>query len=75
MEHAAPQDPDTFPFVLLGNKVDKESDRKVKTTDAKAWCKENGDMPYYETSALENISVDQAFIEMAKMALKREANN
>jgi hypothetical protein len=44
--------------VLLGNKVDKESDRKVKAADARAWCKENGDIPYYETSALENISVD-----------------
>lgn len=32
-------------------------------------------MPYYETSALENISVDQAFIEMAKMAIKRESQN
>jgi len=59
--------------VLIGNKVDKESDRKVKASDARAWCKENGDMPYYETSALENISVDMAFIEMAKMAIKRES--
>lgn len=47
----------------------------MKAQDAKAWCKENGDMPYYETSALENISVDNAFIEMAKMAIKRESQN
>lgn len=32
-------------------------------------------MPYYETSAKENISVDDAFIEMAKMAIKRESEN
>lgn len=32
-------------------------------------------MPYYETSAKENISVDDAFIEMAKMAIKREQEN
>jgi Ras-related protein Rab-7A len=55
--------------------VDKENDRKVKNTDAKQWCKENGDMAYYETSAIENISVDNAFIEMAKMAIKRESLN
>jgi hypothetical protein len=32
-------------------------------------------MPYYETSAKDNISVDDAFIEMAKIALKRESDN
>lgn len=32
-------------------------------------------MPYYETSAKENISVDDAFIEMAKMAIKRDTDN
>jgi hypothetical protein len=32
-------------------------------------------MPYYETSAKENVSVDDAFIEMAKMAIKRESEN
>jgi len=52
-----------------------EADRKVKSSEAKAWCKEHGDMPHYETSAKENISVDEAFVEMAKMALKRESEN
>lgn len=75
VEHAAPPDPNSFPFVLIGNKLDRESDRKVKTSEAKAWCKEHGDMPYYETSAKENISVEEAFVEMAKMAIKRESEN
>jgi hypothetical protein len=30
-------------------------------------------MAYYETSAKENIAVDDAFIEMAKMAIKRDS--
>ena len=30
---------------------------------------------YYETSAIEGISVNEAFVEMAKMAIKREASN
>ena len=30
---------------------------------------------YYETSAIEGVSVNEAFVEMAKMAIKREANN
>lgn len=32
-------------------------------------------MLYFETSAKEGVSVNEAFIEMAKMAMKREANN
>ncbi len=31
MEHASVNDPSSFPFVVLGNKIDKESDRKVAT--------------------------------------------
>ena len=32
-------------------------------------------MPYYEASAKENISVEEAFVEMAKIAIKRESEN
>ena len=60
---------------MIGNKVDREVDRKVKTVEAKKWCQEFNDIGYYETSAKENVSVDDAFIEMAKMALKRDNEN
>ena len=73
IEHAGPDDPKTFPFVLLGNKLDRENERKVETKKAQQWCKENNDMLYFETSAKDGISVDDAFVEMAKMAMKREA--
>jgi len=46
----------------------------VQASTVRQWCRENGDIPYYETSALENISVDNAFVEMAKLALKRESS-
>ena len=36
------------------------------------WAKENNDMMFYETSALEGTSVEAAFIQMARAALKRE---
>ncbi len=75
LEHAAPTEPNGFPFVLLGNKIDREAERRTQETKAQQWCKSNGDMPYYETSAKENVHVDEAFIEMAKMAIKRESQN
>jgi hypothetical protein len=61
--------------VVIGNKLDKESNRQVQAATVRQWCRENGDIPYFETSALENISVDNAFVEMAKSAIKRESSN
>lgn len=74
LQNAGPNDPQTYPFVVIGNKLDKEANRQVQSATVKQWCRENGDIPYYETSALENISVDNAFVEMAKLALKRESS-
>ncbi len=71
LEHSAPEDPEHFPFVLLGNKVDKEPERQISSLKATEWCKANGDMPYFETSAKESIAVDEAFVQMAKNAVKR----
>ena len=39
---AGPRDPENFPFVVLGNKVDKENERRVTTNKAKQWCKSKG---------------------------------
>tara|TARA_B110000285_G_scaffold29564_1_gene29963 strand:+ start:407 stop:751 length:345 start_codon:yes stop_codon:yes gene_type:complete len=75
IENAGPDDPKSFPFVLIGNKVDKESERKVAAAKAQAWCKENNDMLYFETSAKDGVHVNEAFVEMVKMGIKRESEN
>jgi len=64
----APKDPENFPFVLLGNKVDRDSDRKVPTAKAQTWCKNHGDIPLFEVSAKGNTMVDDAFQVIAKSA-------
>jgi len=33
-----PQNSDTFPFLVLGNKVDMEENRKVSTMDGRKFC-------------------------------------
>ncbi|ORZ20700.1 vacuolar biogenesis protein [Absidia repens] len=72
---ASPRDPDEFPFVLLGNKVDvEESKRMVSPKRAMAWCQSKGNAPYFETSAKEAINVDQAFQTIARNALSRETD-
>jgi len=68
---AAPRDPENFPFVVLGNKIDLENQRVVSQKRAMAWCQSKGDIPYFETSAKEAINVEQAFQTVAKIALKQ----
>ncbi|KAL1926498.1 hypothetical protein VTP01DRAFT_5827 [Rhizomucor pusillus] len=72
---ASPRDPESFPFVLLGNKIDvEESRRMVSQKRAMAWCQSKGNVPYFETSAKEAINVEQAFQTIAKNALSRETD-
>ncbi|GMI73161.1 RAB GTPase homolog G3D [Hibiscus trionum] len=65
---ASPSDPENFPFVVLGNKVDADggNSRVVSEKKAKAWCASKGNIPYFETSA------NAAFECITKNALKNE---
>nr|CAG8476158.1 4436_t:CDS:2 [Entrophospora candida] len=59
---ASPRDPENFPFVVLGNKIDVEESRRMS----------KGNIPYFETSAKESINVENAFMTIAKNALQQE---
>lgn len=55
-------DPESFPFVVLGNKVDvEESKRMISSKRAMTFCQSKGGIPYFETSAKEAVNVEQAF--------------
>ncbi|KAK3767590.1 hypothetical protein EGW08_015148 [Elysia chlorotica] len=70
---ASPRDPENFPFVVIGNKVDLEN-RGVSGRRAQGWCHTKGDIPYFETSAKEAINVEQAFQAVAKNAMAQETD-
>jgi len=63
---ADPYDPDHFPFILIGNKVDMP-DRAVSRAAAERWARANNNMPYFETSAKDGTNVEEAFKEIAKI--------
>eukprot|EP00486_Rosalina_sp_Unknown_P000448 CAMPEP_0201564904 /NCGR_PEP_ID=MMETSP0190_2-20130828/3609_1 /ASSEMBLY_ACC=CAM_ASM_000263 /TAXON_ID=37353 /ORGANISM="Rosalina sp." /LENGTH=210 /DNA_ID=CAMNT_0047981715 /DNA_START=125 /DNA_END=757 /DNA_ORIENTATION=+ len=55
--------------MIIGNKCDMVSDRCVSTEKGMALAKEYG-VPFYETSAKNDINVEKVFIDMAKQVIK-----
>ena len=55
------QDGNSFPFVVLGNKVDVVENRVVNEEMVRDWANQNGHCPYYDTSAKDSTNVDTAF--------------
>lgn len=65
--------PETFPFIVVGNKVDIADDnRQVSQVQLQRFCQEQGGLPWAETSAKGNIGVEAAFTKLAERALARQ---
>lgn len=74
--HANVSSPETFPFVILGNKIDiEESKKTVNTKSAQELAKSLGNIPLFLTSAKDAINVDNAFEEIARNALQQNQND
>ena len=73
---ASPSEPDKFPFVIVGNKIDveegKESKRVISEKKAKSWCTSKGGLLHFECSAKEDINVSNAFEAVARFAVQNE---
>jgi len=59
------KDADRVPIVLCGNKCDLEDERQVTTAEAQALAKQ-WQVPFYETSALARINVEEAFFDLVR---------
>jgi len=70
---ALPNDPDNFPFIVIGNKVDKAKESRAVDLDrAQTYCKNKHAKPieHFEASAKLDIGVQEAFQAIARLALK-----
>jgi predicted kinase len=50
----------------------QEENRQVSQMQLQRFCQEQGNMPFVETSAKNNMNVEQAFIKLAEKALARQ---
>lgn len=66
-------DKQKFPFIVLGNKADKEADRQIGKPRAEAWCKGKNNIPLFETSAVSKLNLDEAFDLIAQAAGRGES--
>ncbi len=57
--------------ILVGNKTDLELDRKVLYEQVKIYAKENNFDNFYETSAKENINIQNIFLDLIKIYEKK----
>ena len=55
--------PESFPFMIIGNKADLEDKRQVSTDEAKKYISDLGleGIEHEETSAKDNTNIDIAF--------------
>ena len=63
---------ENFPMIIIGNKADLVSDRKVSKERVTQWCKENGNLDIYEASAKTADYVDEAFMNIGKKAIEKQ---
>lgn len=74
LKQASPMESETFPFVLIGNKTDADGGNSRVVADKRAieWCGSKENIPYYETSAKEDVNVDEAFLGVAHKTLSSD---
>ena len=70
-----PPDPNTYPFILVGNKSDIKNNILVNNDEIDAYCKEHNNMPYFSTSAKEDINLEETFAKVADLAYERNTKN
>ncbi|WLF76363.1 Ras- protein rsr1 [Lodderomyces elongisporus] len=67
------KDSDNVPMVLVGNKCDLEEDRVLSIEDGVKVSQDWGLVPFYETSAMYKTNVDEAFIDVVRQIMRKEA--
>lgn len=61
-----------IPMVLVGNKCDLTDEREVDPEDGISVSKQWNKVPFYETSAMYRMNVDDAFVDVVRQIIRKE---
>ena len=75
LEQLNPSKPDEFPIILIGNKSDMQNEMQVNKEAIENYCKEHNNMPYFSTSAKDDINLEETFAKVADLAYERNSKN
>jgi GTPase SAR1 family protein len=53
-------------MILVGNKIDLDNHREVQKEEGKEFAVKSNNIPFYETSAKEDIGIDQSIMDLVK---------
>ncbi|KAJ3446778.1 ras-like protein [Anaeramoeba flamelloides] len=62
-----------YPIVMMGNKTDLSNENDSISKTVKKYCQEYN-TPYFQTSALENLNITEAFHELVRIIWKFKEN-
>ena len=69
-----PSEGDKFPFILLGNKSDL-GNSSIAQEEVENYCKAHNNIPFFMTSAKDNINIDEAFNKIIDLTYERNSKN
>ncbi|OBA24504.1 ras-domain-containing protein [Metschnikowia bicuspidata var. bicuspidata NRRL YB-4993] len=67
------KDSENVPMVLIGNKCDLDEDRVISIDDGMNVSQQWGLVPFYETSAMYKTNVDEAFVDVVRQVMRKDA--
>jgi Ras-related protein Rab-7A len=68
----SPKEPDKFPFVLIGNKIDKETEREVDDVQVGEFLQKHPKIIHLMTSAKNREGVETAFEKIALASVENK---